>query len=213
MACPALLEPGFVQQPVDGGSLQGFVVFCIVEGSEAVFITRAGVRAAFDQRGNRRRHGSEARHHMKRRCASFRRRARRTGKRARRRSQAHRKAGSRQARLEARARRFRSWRQCIWPMVLLPQGPSNATIAAKCTAQRARRRVRHGVQGAPSRPKALPTSPPLYYLYYRRGAASNASRPPANDPSRRRTGPVPAAVLTVSASLSAGAADGAPGAV
>lgn len=45
---PALLEQGFVQQPVGFGSLQRLVLFRIVEGSEAVVITRAGVRASFD---------------------------------------------------------------------------------------------------------------------------------------------------------------------
>ena len=73
---PSLLEPSFVQQPVGFGSLQGFIVFRIVEGSVAGVIARAGVRASFDQR---RYHGRVAvlqRRRMKRRCAAFRARVR-----------------------------------------------------------------------------------------------------------------------------------------
>ena len=75
-----------VQQPVDSGSLQRFVVLHIVEGSPAVFVARAGVRAGPEQRQDHGKVGARIpkhgkvgarinpnprRHPMKRRIAVF----------------------------------------------------------------------------------------------------------------------------------------------
>ena len=63
----ALLEPGVAQPPVGIRSPQPLVLLRIIEGSEAVYVNRGGVRTAFDQRHNHGRAGIEVRRHMKRR--------------------------------------------------------------------------------------------------------------------------------------------------
>ena len=68
---------GILQQPVGFGSPKVCAVFRIVEGKLAVIITRAGVRAAFDQRHNHDRVASGFFRPMPWRAGSFRRRMKR----------------------------------------------------------------------------------------------------------------------------------------